>query len=197
MPRPLRHHRRMHIYLVRHGEAAARWHESDDPSLSERGREQAAATARQLLGRIEPGARLVSSPLRRTRETAQALVDALGTDPPGAELSIVDAFREIPTPVALANRQTWLGSIARQTWAEQHTMVRDWRDGLLAALRQIREPTVVFTHFMVLNAIVGELQADERVVCFLPDTASVTTLRGFGDDLELAELGRQLRTRVN
>lgn len=190
-------HSPMHIYLVRHGEAAARWHESDDPGLSERGREQAAATARRLLGRIEPGTRLVSSPLLRTRETARALVDALGTDRPGAELSIVDAFREIPTPVALAERQTWLGTIARQTWAEQHALVRDWRDALLAELRALREPTVVFTHFMVLNAIVGELQADERVVCFLPDTASVTTLRGFGDDLQLAELGRQLRTHVN
>jgi hypothetical protein len=35
------------------------------------------------------------------------------------------------------------------------------------------------------------------VVCCLPDTASVTTLRGFGDALQLAELGRQLRTHVN
>ena len=187
----------MHIYLVRHGEAAARWHESDDPGLSERGRQQAADTARLLRDRIEPGVRLVSSPLLRTRETAQALVDALGADGPGAGPDIVDAFREIPTPVALAERQTWLGTIARQTWAEQHAMVRNWRDGLLAALRQIREPTVVFTHFMVLNAIVGELQGEERVVCCLPDAASVTILRGFGDELQLAELGRQLRTRVN
>lgn len=191
----------MHIYLVRHGEAAARWHESDDPGLSERGRQQAAETARLLRDRIDPGTRLVSSPLLRTRETAQALVDALvdarGADGPGADPEVVEAFREIPTPVALAERQTWLGTIARQTWAEQHAMVQDWRSALLSALRQIREPTVVFTHFMVLNAIVGELQGDDRVVCFLPDTASVTTLRGFGDELQLAELGRQLRTRVN
>jgi probable phosphoglycerate mutase len=187
----------MHIYLVRHGEAAARWHESDDPGLSECGRQQAVETARMLLARIEPGTRLVSSPLLRTRQTAQALVDAMAIDSSAAEVSIVEAFREIPTPVALAERQTWLGTIARQTWTEQHALVRDWRDGLLTALRRIREPTVVFTHFMVLNAIVGELRGDERVVCCLPDTASVTTLRGFGHKLQLVELGRQLRTQVN
>jgi broad specificity phosphatase PhoE len=64
-------------------------------------------------------------------------------------------------------------------------------------LRKVNEPTVVFTHFMVLNAIVAELTGDDRVVCFLPDNASVTTLRRAGDALELVELGRQFRTRVN
>jgi broad specificity phosphatase PhoE len=188
----LRHHPRMDIFLVRHGEAAARWHESDDPGLSELGRQQAAAAARQLLERIPPVIRLLSSPMLRARETAAPLAAALGNEP-----AIVEPFREIPTPVAIDERQTWLNRIARQTWSEQHAMVRDWREALLTALRGIREPTVVFTHFMVLNVIVGALQADDRVVTFLPDNASVTTLSGFGDDLQLAELGRQFRTRVN
>jgi len=182
----------MNIFLVRHGEAAARWHESDDPGLSELGRQQAAEAARQLLDQIPPASRLLSSPMQRARETAAPLASALGAEP-----TIVEPFREIPTPVAITERQTWLNRIARQTWSEQHTMVQDWRRALLAALREIREPTVVFTHFMVLNVIVGALQADNRVVSFLPDNASITTLRGFGDDLQLAELGRQFRTKVN
>jgi broad specificity phosphatase PhoE len=191
-PRVLRHYPHMNIFLVRHGEAAARWHESDDPGLSELGRKQAAEAARQLLDQIPPASRLLSSPMQRARETAAPLASALGAEP-----TIVEPFREIPTPVAITERQTWLNRIARQTWSEQHTMVQDWRRALLAALREIREPTVVFTHFMVLNVIVGALQADNRVVSFLPDNASITTLRGFGDDLQLAELGRQFRTKVN
>jgi broad specificity phosphatase PhoE len=191
-PAALRHHPPMDIFLVRHGEAAARWHESDDPGLSELGREQAADAARQLLSRLPQGSRLLTSPMQRARETAAPLAEALGAEP-----AVVEPFREIPTPVEMAERQTWLNRIARQTWSEQHAIVQDWRLGLLAALREIREPTVVFTHFMVLNAIVGALQADDRVVIFLPGNASVTTLRGFGDDLQLAELGQQFRTRVN
>lgn len=182
----------MNIFLVRHGEAAAGWTESNDPGLSELGRQQAAEAARQLMGRIPPGIRLLSSPMQRARETAAPLAAALGTEP-----AIVEPFREIPTPVAMAERQTWLNRIARQSWNEQHAMVQDWRAALLAALQEIREPTVVFTHFMVLNAIVGALRDDDRVVTFLPDNASVTTLRGFGSDLQLAELGREFRTRVN
>jgi len=182
----------MNIFLVRHGEAAARWHESDDPGLSELGRQQAAEAAQKLVGRIPPGSRLLSSPMQRARETAAPLAAALGAEP-----AIVEPFREIPTPVAMAERQTWLNRIARQTWSEQPALVQDWRRALLAALREIREPTVVFTHFMVLNVIVGALQANDRVVNFLPDNASVTTLHGFDDELQLAELGRQFRTKVN
>jgi len=191
-PLVLRDHARMSIFLVRHGEAAARWHESDDPGLSELGRQQAEKAARQLLDRIPPESRLLSSPMQRARETAAPLATALGAEP-----TIAEPFREIPTPVALAERQIWLNRIARQTWSEQQAMVQEWRLALLAALREIREPAVVFTHFMVLNAIVSELRADDRVVSFLPDNASVTTLQGFGDDLQVAELGRQFRTRVN
>jgi broad specificity phosphatase PhoE len=182
----------MNIFLVRHGEAAARWDESHDPGLSELGRPQAAEAARLLVGQVPPGIRLLSSPLQRARETAAPLAAALGSEP-----AIVEPFREIPTPVAMAERQTWLNRIARQTWGEQPAMVQDWRRALLAALREIREPTVVFTHFMVLNVIVGALQDEDRVVSFLPDNASVTSLRGYGDDLQLAELGRQFRTKVN
>jgi probable phosphoglycerate mutase len=182
----------MSIYLVRHGEAAAHWHEEDDPGLSEHGRRQAADAARQLLDRLDHEVRLISSPMQRARETAQPLAEALA-----AEVAIVEPFREIPAPVARAQRQTWLNSIARQAWAEQEALVQDWRDALLAQLRRIAEPTVVFTHFMVLNAIVGELQGNDRVVCFLPDNASVTRLEGFGDGLRVSELGRQFKTRVN
>jgi broad specificity phosphatase PhoE len=182
----------MIIHLVRHGQASAHWDQADDPGLSELGRRQAADTARILLGRVGPAVRLVSSPLQRARETAQPLAKALDL-----EVAIAEPFREIPTPVGRGDRQTWLNAIALQRWGEQDAMVRDWRSALLGRLRKVNEPTVVFTHFMVLNAIVAELTGDDRVVCFLPDNASVTTLRRAGDALELVELGRQFRTRVN
>ena len=182
----------MKIYLVRHGEAAATWQESDDPGLSALGHQQAAATARQLAGQVDANVRLVSSPLRRTRETALPLATALG-----AKVTIIEAFREIPTPVPRVERQAWLHSIARQSWREQHAMVRDWHRLLLQQLRQIRHPTVIFTHFMVLNAIVGTLSASDKVMCYLPDNASVTILHREDESLQVAELGRQFKTLVH
>jgi probable phosphoglycerate mutase len=178
----------MKIFLVRHGEAAAPWHEADDPGLSQRGREQAAATAEQLQQQVEAGIRLISSPLLRARETARPLAQNLD-----APIAVVEAFREIPAPVPLAERQEWLRTVARQSWSEQHERVQEWQQSLLQQLQQLRQPTVVFTHFMVLNAIVGALTAKDRVVCFLPENASVTTLQWTGDALQLVELGQQRR----
>jgi probable phosphoglycerate mutase len=178
----------MKIFLVRHGEAAASWHEADNPGLSERGREQAAATAERLLRQVAADTRLISSPLLRAQETARPLAQSLGTP-----IAVVEAFREIPAPVPLAERQEWLRTVARQRWSEQHEMVQEWQQSLLQQLQQIREPTVVFTHFMVLNAIVGALTAKDRVVCFLPENASVTTLQWTDDALQLVELGQQRR----
>jgi len=181
----------MKIYLVRHGEASATWQVADNPGLSERGHQQAEDAAQELLKRVEPDVRLISSPMLRAQETGRPLAQRLGR-----EVTIIEAFREIPTPVPLAERQTWLKSVARQTWSEQHALVCEWRQSLLAQLRDIQHPTVVFTHFMVLNAIVADLSARDRVVCFLPDNASITTLQWSEDTLQVVELGRELQTRV-
>ena len=182
----------MKIYLVRHGQAEHSWQQADNPGLSERGHQQAAATAQQLALIIEPGVQLISSPMVRAQETAQPLAQTLGRP-----VSIIEAFREIPTPVALDERPSWLKSISRQSWSEQEEMVRAWHQALLQELRQIRQPAVVFTHFMVLNAIVGALTGDDRVVCYLPDNASVTTVQWTEQTLQLVELGQQLKTVVH
>jgi broad specificity phosphatase PhoE len=188
----LRGLRNVKIYLVRHGQAEHSWQEADNSGLSERGHQQAAATAQQLALIIEPGVQLISSPMVRAQQTAQPLAQTLGRP-----VSIIDAFREIPTPVPLAERQGWLKSISRQTWSEQEEMVRAWHQALLQELWQVRQPAVVFTHFMVLNAIVAALTGDDRVVCYLPDNASVTTVQWSGRDLQLLELGQQLKTVVH
>jgi len=182
----------MNIFLVRHGQAAAKWDELDDPELSALGRHQAETVARELTDQVDVDVQLISSPMLRARETALPLASSLD-----AHISIVGAFREIPTPVPLADRQDWLKKIARQRWDEQHEIVREWRESLLHQLSLIEKPTVVFTHFMVLNAIVGALSGQDRVVCFLPDNVSVTRLQSREGCMEVLELGRQLRTIVH
>jgi broad specificity phosphatase PhoE len=71
------------ILLIRHAEsewnAAGRWQGHGDPPLSERGRDQAGRSARQLANvRIDV---LVCSDLRRAVETAGAVGGALGLEP--------------------------------------------------------------------------------------------------------------------
>ena len=183
----------MDIFLVRHGEAAAHWGQDPDPGLSELGEQQAVVAAQALLPRLPGDVSLVSSPLLRAQETAFPLAESLGIN-----VSINDAFREIPAPVPLAERKTWLRGFMQQSWGEQPRELVDWRDQAMSQLLDLNTPTVLFTHFLVLNAIVGKVLERDETLYFWPDNASITHLKLKKDGvLELLSLGAQMDTVVN
>lgn len=182
----------MDVFLVRHGEAAASWGESSDPGLSELGWQQARTAADALQPLLTPDVQLVSSPLARARETARPLAERLGL-----EIVIDPVFREVPSPVPLEQRQAWLREFMQQQWSEQGDDLAQWRHAAYESLLECRVPTVVFTHFLVLNAVVGVIEDCPDVLRFWPDNGSVTHLRRNGAALELVQLGEQIKTRVN
>lgn len=183
----------MDIFLVRHGEAAAHWGQDPDPGLSALGEQQAVVTAQALLPRLPADVSLVSSPLLRAQETAFPLAKSLG-----ATVSINDAFCEIPAPVPLAQRKTWLRGFMKQSWEEQPRELLAWRDHALEQLLELSTPTVIFTHFLVLNAIVGRVLESSETLYFWPDNASITHLKLKNkSSLELLSLGAQMDTVVN
>lgn len=84
------------LLLVRHGQISANvervWHGSTDSALTPRGRAEAQAVARRLASERHAPEALYSSPLQRTRKTAEAIAHATGlelvTDPGLAEWAI-------------------------------------------------------------------------------------------------------------
>ena len=183
----------MDIYLVRHGEAAASWTQAPDPGLSPLGYEQACTAAGVLAPRLSGSAiQLISSPLTRALETAAPLSRKLGL-----AVDIDEAFREIRSPVPLPQRQAWLRQFMQQRWDEQPDSLHLWREQATRRLLALERPAVVFTHFLVINAVVGQLQGSEATLCCWPDNGSITHLRHRGDRLELVELGAQMSTAVN
>ncbi|WP_116367457.1 histidine phosphatase family protein [Parahaliea mediterranea] len=181
------------ILLVRHGEAAAEWGQHEDPGLSERGRQQASDTAQALLLRL--GAddwQILSSPKARALETAAPLAAASGLS-----VAIEPAYREVPVPVAMEQRKPWLRQFMQQQWPGQPAALWQWRQGLVDALEGLARPTLVFTHFLVINAAVAEAEGRDEVLCFWPDNASVTEFCLQAGRLQLVSLGRSLQTVVN
>jgi len=73
------------LYLIRHGEtdanAAGVWQGSTDSSLNSRGLAQARALARRIARAQLPISVIYSSPLRRARQTAEAIAAALDDIP--------------------------------------------------------------------------------------------------------------------
>jgi probable phosphoglycerate mutase len=185
--------RLMDIFLVRHGEAAASWAESADPGLSELGWSQAEEVAAELEPRLDPAnLQLLSSPLQRAQETAVPLARSLGL-----EVAIEAAFREVPSPVPLPERQTWLRQFMREQWHEQPDSLHQWRERMLASLTSLQRPTVIFSHFLVINAVLSHLEQRPEILCFWPDNGSATHLRLEAGSLELVARGRQMDTVVN
>lgn len=182
----------MELFLIRHGEAAARWGESSDPGLSCLGQQQAEETAEALQQHVCNDTLLLSSPLQRARETAIPLARMLQRD-----VVIEDVFREIPSPVPLSERQAWLRQFMQQQWLDQEDALIAWRAAALQRLLSLTQPAVVFTHFLVINAVVGQLLDRPDTLCIWPANGSITRLRHNGSHLELLALGAQMETTVN
>jgi broad specificity phosphatase PhoE len=181
------------LFLVRHARPAASFGDSVDPGLDDVGRAQAEAVGRELAGRLS-ALPVYSSPLQRCCETAAPLAAIWGVP-----ATILDAVGEIPSPpLSLSERQEWLRKATAGTWAELKQGAPAgspdfdaWRAALLGAVRGMTGDAVIFSHFVAINAIVGAAQRNERVVCFRPDHASVTTIEVAAGGISVRELGRQ------
>lgn len=186
------------IYMIRHGKPASTWGDAGDadPGLDEAGRRQAEA-ARDALLALPPEARpkrVVSSPLRRCRETAGPLAEALGV-----EVEIDPGVGEIPTPKALSpeERGPWLRAAFAGRWDQIQGDLdyEAWRRAVTEAAAS-RPRAAVFSHFVAINAVVSSLRRQPEVLAFQPDHASITTLALDDGRLSLIEQGREAATRV-
>ncbi|MBI1197177.1 MAG: histidine phosphatase family protein [Phenylobacterium sp.] len=185
------------LYMIRHGRPASTWGgHDDDPGLDETGRGQAVAARDWLLSRPadERPRLVVSSPLRRCRETAQPTAEALGVE------AVVDPMvGEIPTPKALSAeaRPGWLRQAFQGTWAaiEGDLDYDAWRGDIVRSLLA-RGDTAVFSHYVAINGVVSKLLGDERVLAFRPDHCSITVLETDGRELRLVSKGAEASTGV-
>jgi broad specificity phosphatase PhoE len=181
------------IYMIRHGRAEAGFGESTDPGLDTLGHLQAEVVAQKLasLGPLP----ILSSPLRRTRETAAPLAKLWNVEP-----VIEKAVAEIPSPrgMTLDGRVAWLRKLMAGSWRDVSCDLAEWREDCVAAVTEISRDTVVFSHYVAINVMVGAATGDHRVVVFSPDNCSVTVLETDGTKLALIEKGQEASlTKVN
>lgn len=179
------------VHLVRHGRAAAGWDTDPDPGLDELGREQALAVARRLapLGPLA----VVTSPLLRCQQTAFPLAAAWAAD-----VRVERDVAEIPSPegVPMAERVDWLRRSMSGTWADLGPTYTAFRDGVVAAIVALPTDTVVFSHFVAINAVIGVAIGDDRLVSTSLDNCSVTVIDVVDGVLRLVETGHEADTLI-
>lgn len=185
------------VYVIRHGKPASTWGGADgDPGLDDLGRQQADEAMAWLLALPEDQRprRVVSSPLRRCRETAAPTARALDV-----ELVIDPLVGEIPTPASMpaAERPAWLRAAFDGTWSQVRGDLdyQAWAKSVAGAVAS-HPGAAVFSHFVALNAAVGVATGEERVAAFRPDHCSITVFDIVDDRLILNEKGREAQSQV-
>ena len=177
--------------MVRHGQAAASYTDDVDPGLDELGQWQAEQVATVLAPCLPLS--ILSSPLRRARQTAAPLL-ALQQD----ELIIEDRVSEIPSPgLTLAERGPWLRSVMTGVWSQQSDGLRQWRDDLTVCLISQPADCVIFSHFVAINVVTAFAENRDEVTIFRPDNVSVTQFATDGEKLTLIHRGTEATTTVN
>ncbi len=179
------------VHLVRHGRAAAGWDRDRDPPLDAVGQAQAQRVAERLapLGPL----RIVTSPLRRCQETAAPLAGRWDMDP-----TVETAVAEIPSPsgVAMEDRLVWLRQTMTGTWDALDDRYTEFRDGMLRYVAGCEQDTVIFSHFVAINAVLGACLGDDRLVIRRLDNTSVTVVEADAGVLRLVEAGHEADTLI-
>jgi broad specificity phosphatase PhoE len=158
------------IWLVRHastGWTERRWCGRSDPPLTPAGTMAATVLAAGLALEIPAGAAVVTSPLRRARETAGAIADVLGSaflvDPDLIEIDVGRADGLTWDELATADPALADAILAgdEPDWPEGETAAEVGRRARSAAMRVLElagsGPVVVVSHGGLLRALAREL----------------------------------------
>ena len=182
------------IFLIRHGEAEKPWHEDPDPGLSVKGQRHAESVCSKFNPNLQlEEMRIMTSPLKRASETAKIFQNHLDI-----ELITSPAFSELPSPgIDLSERPEWLQGIFGQSVSEIDDNLIQWRNQIIENVQNINHHTLIFTHFMVINCIVGWIQGLEKLVNFRPAYCSITHLQRSDNRLNVIQRGIEMNSIIN
>jgi broad specificity phosphatase PhoE len=104
----------------------------------------------------------------------------------------------------MADRVEWLRGAMAGTWSELGSGYTAFRDGVIAAIVAMAASTgagagtdtVVFSHFVAINAVIGAAMGDDRLVIRSLDNCSITVIEVVGGRLQLVEGGHEADTLI-
>ena len=134
--------------------------------------------------------------MRRCQETAAPLATAW--DVP---LAIEPIVSEIPSPpgVPMGERVPWLREAMAGRWSDLGRRWGIYHRTVIDFVHQIASAdgdSVVVSHFIAINAVIGACVGDDRVVLRRLDNTSVTVVDQRANGLVLVEAGAEADTLI-
>jgi broad specificity phosphatase PhoE len=96
----------------------------------------------------------------------------------------------------MGERVDWLRAAMQGTWAELGPRYTTFRDDIVTALTMLEQPTVVFSHFVAINAVIGAALGDDRLVIRSLDNASITVVDVIDGRIHLVSGGHEADTLI-
>jgi broad specificity phosphatase PhoE len=136
---------------------------------------------------------ILTSPLVRCRETSAPLGELWQL-----EVRIEPAVAEIPSPqgIPMGERIDWLRVAMQGNWSDLGPRYVAYRDQMVGALCATPVDSVVFSHFIAINAAIGAAIGDARLVVRSLDNCSVTVIDVVAGALQLVESGHEADTLI-
>jgi broad specificity phosphatase PhoE len=106
---------------------------------------------------------------------------------------------EIPSPkgVAMSDRIVWLRQAMQGTWSDLGADYVAYRDCITEFVRGIQTDAVIFSHFIAINAVIGGVLGDDRLVIRSLDNCSITIFESdTTGNLSLTQGGHEADTLI-
>ena len=106
----------------------------------------------------------------------------------------------------LNKRVDWLKRVLPLNWEELEKDKESklsnidyylWRKKIISKIISFKNETVIFTHFVVINNVIGKITNSKKVINFYPDNCSITEIGIKNNKMELIKLGNNSISKVN
>tara|TARA_B100000963_G_scaffold204970_1_gene178432 strand:+ start:524 stop:1087 length:564 start_codon:yes stop_codon:yes gene_type:complete len=181
------------VIFIRHAEASNSWGNHPDPGLSDNGKNQ----SKELINHPElielDDYSFISSPKLRAIETAKPLSEKFKK-----ELIIENIFTEIPSlNIEPDKKQEWLKNILQMNKNDLPENITKWKDNIISKTKAFSQDSVVFTHFIVINALLSELNSETKLLYFYPDYTSIVKITIEDGEFRNFSIDKDKKTFIN
>ena len=181
------------VIFIRHAEASNSWGNHPDPGLSDNGKNQ----SKELISHPElielDDYSFISSPKLRAIETAKPLAEKFKK-----ELIIENIFTEIPSlNIEPDKKQEWLKNILQMNKNDLPENITKWKDNIISKTKAFSQDSLVFTHFIVINALLSELNSETKLLYFYPDYTSIVKITIEDGEFRNFSIDKDKKTFIN
>ena len=92
---------------------------------------------------------------------------------------------------------TWSELLKDKETIDSGVSYSQWKENIMSNVYSLNKDTIIFTHFVVINTVIGKILKSDKIVNFQPSNCSITEISKKNDKLKIVKLGKSLESKVN